>query len=149
MPFYHRLGQIPPKRHTTFEKPSGGYYYEQLFGTEGFSGMASLLYHVHRPTMIREIGHAIDLTPKVAISHNITPRKLIGFQVPPQADFLDSRTALMVNSDVVIGVAAPQQSMTGYFYKMPMPTRCCSSIAARESFARCWEVSRSSMGIIW
>ena len=23
MPFYHRLGQVPPKRHTTFRKPDG------------------------------------------------------------------------------------------------------------------------------
>ena len=55
MPFYHKLGTIPHKRHTTFKKPDGGYYYEQLFGTEGFSGMASLLYHVHRPTQVKEI----------------------------------------------------------------------------------------------
>ena len=36
MPFYHKLGNIPHKRHTQFEKPGGGFYYEQLFGTEGF-----------------------------------------------------------------------------------------------------------------
>ena len=40
MPLYHHLGKIPQKRHTAFKKPDGGYYYEQLFGTEGFSGMA-------------------------------------------------------------------------------------------------------------
>lgn len=30
MPIYHKLGSIPPKRHTIFEKPGGGIYYEQL-----------------------------------------------------------------------------------------------------------------------
>lgn len=43
MPIYHTLGQIPAKRHTAFDKPNGGIYYEQLFGTEGFHGMSSLL----------------------------------------------------------------------------------------------------------
>ena len=30
MPYYHKLGNIPPKKHTQFEKPNGGFYYEQL-----------------------------------------------------------------------------------------------------------------------
>ncbi len=117
MPIYHKLGNIPPKRHTTFPNPKGGYYYEQLFGTEGFSGMASLLYHVHRPTMIREIRQGKDLTPKVVVDKNMTPRRMAGFAVAPKSDFLESRTYLMVNHDVHIGVAAPQNSMTDYFYK--------------------------------
>ena len=48
MPIYHKLGKIPQKRHTVFKSEKGNFYYEQLFGTEGFSGMDSLLYHVHR-----------------------------------------------------------------------------------------------------
>ena len=39
MPRYYSLGKIPPKRHTTFEKPAGGLYQEELFGTAGFVGM--------------------------------------------------------------------------------------------------------------
>ncbi len=67
MPVYHSLGKKPAKRHTIFEKPNGGgYYYEQLFGTEGFHGMASLLYHTHRPTEVKQVKEVIDLTPKIA-----------------------------------------------------------------------------------
>ncbi|MFM7746400.1 MAG: homogentisate 1,2-dioxygenase, partial [Bacteroidota bacterium] len=55
MPVYHRLGQIPPKRHTQFRKANGDLYYEQLFGTVGFDGMSSLMYHMHRPTIIRSL----------------------------------------------------------------------------------------------
>jgi homogentisate 1,2-dioxygenase len=117
MPIYHKLGKFPQKRHTIFEKPNGGYYYEQLFGTEGFVGMASLLYHTHRPTMVKEILAPYSAEPQIAVAHNITPRKMIGFQVSPKEDFLESRTPLMLNSDVLIGVAAPQQSLTSYFYK--------------------------------
>ena len=117
MPLYHKLGKIPNKRHTIFEKPNGGLHYEQLFGTVGFDGMSSLLYHIHRPTMVKAIENAKDVTPKVAVTKNMTARKLIGFDVTPEADFLDARKALMVNNDVHIGVAAPQKSMTTYFYK--------------------------------
>ncbi|MCB0636541.1 MAG: homogentisate 1,2-dioxygenase [Lewinella sp.] len=117
MPIYHRLGQIPPKRHTIFEKPDGGLYYEQLFGTIGFDGMSSLLYHVHRPTMVKEVGESVDVSPKVAVEKNMLSRKLIGFNVPAQDDFLDSREPLLVNKDIHIGLAAPRQSMTDYFYK--------------------------------
>ncbi|MEY3681723.1 MAG: hypothetical protein RLZZ289_243, partial [Bacteroidota bacterium] len=41
MPFYHKLGQIPNKRHTVFRQPDGSIYHEQLFGTIGFDGMSS------------------------------------------------------------------------------------------------------------
>ena len=117
MPIYHKLGSIPPKRHTVFNKPNGDLYYEQLFGTVGFDGMASLSYHHHRPTMIQEIGNTIDVKPKIAVAENIHSRKLISFDVAPNSDYLQSRTPLLVNSDVIISVAAPSQSLTTYFYK--------------------------------
>ena len=107
MPIYHKLGQIPAKRHVQFRKPDGNLYYEQLFGTIGFDGMSSLLYHHHRPTMVKAVGEAIDVQPRIAVAKNMLSRKLIGFQVPPQDDFLASRVALLVNSDIHVGVAAP------------------------------------------
>lgn len=117
MPIYHKLGNFPQKRHTTFTKPNGNYYYEQLFGTEGFHGMSSLLYHTHRPTQVKEIGKAVDVRPKIAVENNIKAMMLKGFKVKPVADFLESRKTLLVNSDVHLGLAAPQQSMSDYFYK--------------------------------
>jgi homogentisate 1,2-dioxygenase len=117
MPFYHKLGQVPHKRHTVFQKPDGGLYYEQLFGTEGFHGMSSLLYHVHRPTMVREIGPSIDLTPQAAVAKNMTSKMLRGWHVAPEQDFLDSRKIVLFNNDLNIALAAPQTSLTSYFYK--------------------------------
>lgn len=126
--FYHTLGHIPPKRHTQFEKPTnalgepGGLYYEQLFGTIGFDGMSSLLYHVYRPTQVKELLGSVDVAPKVAVDKNMLARKLLGFQAEPteapgRADYLASRVPLLVNNDLIVGVAAPRQSMTDYFYK--------------------------------
>jgi homogentisate 1,2-dioxygenase len=117
MPIYQSLGKIPAKRHTTFYKESGELHYEQLFGTEGFSGMSSLLYHLHRPTQIKSISAPVDVSPKAAVQHNIEPRMLSGFNIAPQDDFLESRTVLLFNNDLHISLAAPRKSLTEYFYK--------------------------------
>jgi homogentisate 1,2-dioxygenase len=117
MPIYHRLGKLPQKRHTIFDKPGGGLYYEQLFGTVGFDGMSTLSYHIHRPTMVKDILGSKDVTPKIAVQYNMHARLLKGFGVAPQDDFLDSREPMLVNSDVLVGLAAPRKSLETYFYK--------------------------------
>lgn len=117
MPFYYKLGKIPPKRHIQFRKESGDLYYEQLFGTEGFHGFSSLLYHVHRPTMVRSIKELKDLTPVPAVNKNITSRMLKGYNVAPKDDFLESREIVLFNNDLNIALAAPKKSMQTYFYK--------------------------------
>ncbi len=117
MPFYHQLGKIPHKRHTTFKKPDGSYYYEQVFGTIGFDGMSSLLYHEHRPTQVKEILKSYDVSPKIAVEKNMLSLGLKGFSVPPKADYLESRTPVLVNSDCHIVLASPQESLRDYFYK--------------------------------
>ena len=117
MPLYHKLGIFPQKRHTQFEKPNGGLYYEQLFGTEGFHGNSSLLYHVHRPTQVKEILNSYSVEPKIAIGKNIKSLLLKGFELKPEDDFLDSRKAMLINKDCIIGLAAPKQSLRTYFYK--------------------------------
>ncbi len=117
MPIYHKLGEIPHKRHTVFKKKDGSLYYEQLFGTIGFDGMSTLMYHVYRPTMVKEVGTTLDISPKAAVDYNLTSRLLKGFEVQPKDDFLDSRVVVLFNSDVHIGLAAPKNSVQDYFYK--------------------------------
>ena len=117
MPIYHKLGKFPQKRHIQFEKPEGGIYYEQLFGTEGFNGHSSLLYQVHRPTQVKEILRSYSVKPEIAIESNIKSLLLKGFEVQPADDFLESRVDMLVNSDCTIGVAAPRKSLRDYFYK--------------------------------
>ncbi len=117
MPIYHTLGEIPHKRHTVFKKPNGDYYYEQLFGTVGFDGMSSLLYHVYRPTMIAEVQESINVAPEIAVAKNMKPYRLHGFNVAPADDYLEARKPVLVNSDCYISLASPRKSMTDYFYK--------------------------------
>ena len=117
MPIYHKLGSIPHKRHTIFKKKDGSLHYEQLFGTIGFDGMSTLMYHLYRPTMVREVGETLDISPKAAVEYNLKSRLLKGFQVQPTDDFLESRKTVLFNGDVHIGLAAPRKSMESYFYK--------------------------------
>lgn len=117
MPLYHKLGSIPPKRHTQFRKENGDLYYEQLFGTVGFDGMYTNSYHEQRPTQLKKIGERYSVAPKIAKTNNIQSYKLKGFDVEPQDDFLESRKIVLTNSDCHIVLAAPRKSTTEYFYK--------------------------------
>lgn len=117
MPIYHQLGKIPPKRHTQFRKPDGSLYYEQLFGTVGFDGMYSNIYHQHRPTQVKEIKHHYSVAPEIARENNIESLRLKGFDVKPEKDYLKSRKTILTNSDCSIVLAAPESSLRDYFYK--------------------------------
>ena len=117
MPRYHKLGKLPHKRHTVFKKEDGSIHYEQLFGTIGFDGMSSLLYHLHPPTMVNEIHGSIKVAPEIAIDKNMQMRAFKGFSVKPESDFLKSRKPVLTNSDVTLWLSAPKNSMTDYFYK--------------------------------
>ncbi len=117
MPYYYKSGNIPHKRHTQFRKPDGGLYSEQLFSTEGFSNDYSLLYHVHPPTQIIKTEKPVNVTPQIAEERMLMHRSLEGFNIKPEKDFLESRIPVLVNNDVHIVLAAPQQSLQDYFYK--------------------------------
>jgi len=117
MAHYHTLGTIPHKRHTQFRKPDGELYSEQLFSTEGFSNDYSILYHCHPPTEIIKTDEPVNVQPKVAEEKMLKHRSLEGFNIKPEKDYLISRKAVLVNNDCHIVLAAPQESMTDYFYK--------------------------------
>ena len=117
MPIYHQLGKIPDKRHVVFPKPDGGMYSEQLFGTIGFDGMSTNMYHIHRPTQVKAVGEPIDMRPQIARPNNMESLQLKGFQLAPKSDFLQSRVCVLTNADCDIELAAPNTSMADYFYK--------------------------------
>ena len=116
MPFYQKHGVIPKKRHIVSRQTNGKLYHEELVGTEGFSGMSSLVYHLHPPTMVKEMGEAYSVKPTIAVSENLKCLSFAGFELKPEADYLKSRKTLFVNNDMHIGLAAPKNS-TPYFFK--------------------------------
>ncbi|MGZ5135121.1 MAG: homogentisate 1,2-dioxygenase [Flavitalea sp.] len=117
MPYYHKLGNIPHKRHTQFRKTDGSLYSEELFSTEGFSNDYSLLYHINPPTQIIRTDEAINVMPVVAEEKMLRHRSFEGFSVKPVTDYLNSRIPVLVNNDCQISLAAPRETMTNYFFK--------------------------------
>jgi homogentisate 1,2-dioxygenase len=117
MPFYHKQGQIPAKRHVQFRKPDGKLYSEELVSTEGFSSIYSLVYHCHPPTLVKDIGDPYDIAPKAALKKNLQNRSFLTFKTAPVDDYLASRVYLLFNKDVYLSSAAPKKSMIDYFYK--------------------------------
>lgn len=117
MPIYHKLGQVPPKRHTIFRKLNGKLYAEELVSTEGFSNVYSLIYHCHPPTIVKELGEPYSVEPKIAREKHLKHTSLKGFKIKAEDDYLKSRKPVLVNSDLHISLAAPKKSMTDYFFK--------------------------------
>jgi homogentisate 1,2-dioxygenase len=114
---YHKLGEIPNKRHTQFRNANGELYHEQLFSTEGFSNVYSLLYHCSPPTQIIQIGDPVSVSPELIHDKQLKHRCLQGFQIQEENDYLKSIQPILVNSDCKISVAAPKIGTADYFYK--------------------------------
>lgn len=116
MPRYVKLGQVPPKRHTQFRQPDGSLYAEEVIGTKGFSGLASILYHIHPPTQVADFTTGRDLRPDLLPDTSLAHRHLKTADLPAYGDPISGRTPLLVNEDVTIGFCRPTEPMS-YFYK--------------------------------
>lgn len=116
MPHFVSMGRLPRKRHTQFRKPDGGLYTEEVIGAEGFSGIQSLAYHIHPPTLVDRVGpsvpHQIDYTPVDTLRH----RHVLGQNVASEGDWLECRRYIMGNEDVRLALAGPTREM-GYFFR--------------------------------
>jgi homogentisate 1,2-dioxygenase len=108
MPIYHRLGQIPRKRHTVFRRPDGGLHSEELMGNKGFSGLSSLMYHLRPPTTVREVRAlrpaALEPEPEGALRH----RHFRTHRLEPGGCAVEGRLPLLFNGDVTLSIAAPR-----------------------------------------
>ena len=114
---YYKLGHIPPKRHTQYRKPDGSLFHEEVFSTEGFSNLYSILYHHHAPTQIVQVEAPFSVKPDIVPNEQLKHRSFNGFQVKPEKDYLKSRTAVLVNDECKISLAAPSSGMHDYFFK--------------------------------
>ena len=116
MTYYYKLGTIPHKRHTQFRQPDGSLYHEELMGTQGFSGVQSLLYHLHPPTQIQKIVWDQPVTLAYEEAAALRPRHLKTQTVISGGDAIASRVLLMGNANLWISVARPTEPMT-YWYR--------------------------------
>ncbi len=117
MPFYHKLGEIPRVKHTTFYKTDGKELYrEELVSSKGFSGIYSNLYHHHLPSATQDIrtvslgnSPTLDDAPMV-YTHCDTDKDPLG------GDYIHSREKLLENGHCSIATAKVTEN-SGLFYR--------------------------------
>jgi len=116
--YYHRLGDIPPKRHTQFRQPDGSLFREELVTSEGFSGIYSILYHTYPPTRIKKMKDAIKYGPVKNENYSLRHTHLNTSKVKVTGtDFLSARKVLLTNNDCSISICSPSSRKMDYFYK--------------------------------
>lgn len=116
--YYHRLGKIPPKRHTQFHQPDGSLYKEELVSSEGFSGIYSNLYHINPPTRIKALKEPVRYGAKRVDDYALRQTHLNTSKVTTTGeDYLDARKVLLMNADCAISICSPRKRTMDYFYK--------------------------------
>lgn len=116
MPFYHRLGSIPHKRHTQFRSARGDLYHEELMGIHGFAGIQSLLYHLRPPTAVQDVSVVRSTALEFESDGPLRHRLLNTLQLPEGGNAIDGRIPLLGNADCVISVVRPTEPMP-YWYR--------------------------------
>jgi homogentisate 1,2-dioxygenase len=115
MPIYHRLGQVPRKRHIAFRRADGGLHSEELMGNKGFSGLSSLMYHLRPPTSVREVKAlrpaALEPEAEGALRH----RHFRTHRLEPGGCAVEGRLPLLFNNDVTLSIGAPRVGEHPFF----------------------------------
>jgi len=123
MPRYVRLGQVPKQRHIQFRKPDGGLYAEQLFGTRGFSGPMSLMYHINLPTEVKSWEDRGSCKPTFLDDEALRHRHFRTGRMTPKGNAVSGRICLMGNSDVLWSQVLVAEQMP-YLYKNADADEC-------------------------
>jgi homogentisate 1,2-dioxygenase len=117
MPYYVKVGKVPPKRHTTFYKDDGkSLYREELFSTKGFSGIYANKYHLYMPPQvdsIREFPQEKDVDWKDA------PLQYYHFKTrnkKSEGNFFTARNEFLKNDHCVMSTASVTED-TDIFYR--------------------------------
>jgi homogentisate 1,2-dioxygenase len=123
MPFYTMLGTLPKKRHTQFRRPDGALYSEEVFGTEGFVGPTSTLYHIHPPTQVYGWNTLHKTKPEYVETEVMRMRHLKGQHIPVEGDPVSGRKVVLGNEDVELAICNPKEQMP-YHYKNGQGDEC-------------------------
>jgi homogentisate 1,2-dioxygenase len=115
MPFYHRLGQLPKTRHTQFRRPDGCLFSEEVFGTEGFVGPTTTMYHIHPPTQVAGWKRLYGTRAAYVETDIMRMRHIRTAPMPPRGDFITGRVVLFGNPDCEMAVCNPAEQMDYHF----------------------------------
>jgi homogentisate 1,2-dioxygenase len=115
MPFYTRLGELPKTRHTQFRRPDGVLYSEELFGTEGFSGPSSTMYHINPPTQVYGWNTLYSTKAHYVEESTMRMRHIKTAPMKPKGDAVTGRVVLFGNADCEMAVCNPAEQMPYHF----------------------------------
>ncbi|MHC4711206.1 MAG: homogentisate 1,2-dioxygenase, partial [Planctomycetota bacterium] len=118
-----KLGQLPPKRHIQFRRPDGALYSEEVFGTEGFVGPTTTLYHIHPPTQVTGWKTLYSTKVEYVETETMRMRHLKTTPMQPKGDPITGRVVLFGNGDCEMSLCVPAEPM-GYHYKNGMGDEC-------------------------
>ncbi len=118
MPFYVKVGKVPPKRHITFYKEDKkSLYREELFSTKGFSGIYSNKYHLYMPTEVEKIDEVqIDSSGNDWKDAPLEYYHFITDIVKSRGNIITARNEFLKNEHCVISTAYLTED-TKYFYR--------------------------------
>ena len=110
-----QLGQVAKKHHVALRDAEGALLYEECLTREGFDGPYSILYHQRPPHLSRFVGQAGHVKPVAVPAEQLLRRHYESFELPrSKLSPLESRTPLLFNDDVTIGVSFPGADDFGY-----------------------------------
>jgi homogentisate 1,2-dioxygenase len=112
---YVSMGDVPRKRHVQVRR-DGRLLTEEVMGFEGFSGNESLLYHLHSPCRISDLGEFTPIVREEWVPETHAHRLTDATQLDPMGDSITGRRILMFNNDVEISVCVPEAE-ADYFYR--------------------------------
>ena len=115
MPIYHSLGTTPRKRHVVFRQPSGRLYTEELMGNMGFTGPASLIYHVHQPTQVLRIEPVNELAWAADGASTLRNRHFRTARLSPMRSATADRIPLLFNKDVALSFVQPTEDDEAFY----------------------------------
>ena len=124
MPYYTTLGQLPPKRHIQFRRPDGALYSEEVFGTEGFVGPTSTIYHIHPPTQVTGWKPLYSTKVEYVEQDTMRMRHVKSAPMTPKGDPITGRVVLFGNADCEMSVCTPAEGMDYHYcllYTSPSP----------------------------
>ena len=117
MPFYHKVGEIPKVKHTTFYKPDGkSLYREELVSSIGFSGVYSNVYHHNLPTALESLQ---EIKLNSVLPWEDAPLSNLHFSTEDTkkgGDFIESRITYLANAHCRISCAHVTED-TERFYR--------------------------------
>src|SRR6476661_7831517 len=111
---YQALGEVPAKRHAQTRR-DGKLLVEEVLGYEGFSGNESILYHLHSPCRLDDVGAFTPIVREEWVPDAHVHRLADTRPIEAGGDPISGRKLLMFNNDIEASVCKPTDEQRGFY----------------------------------